>query len=189
MWLLFSPPSTGFQLMPGQILKCYYLPIKSCMNQHNFYLTDLITPYCPSRPLQSSGAGLQSIPKVKKNSAGNRALSYRAPYLWNSLPPVMEEAKSIEKFQSKLKPTSLLSHLCVCVSVCWCVHPAPPNHNAVSVLVCCCDHDRTPGHPLTATSLLTSQHLITMYKMITFFFCITLNIPGRTDPSLFLPDN
>ncbi|KAK0142352.1 hypothetical protein N1851_019873 [Merluccius polli] len=30
---------------------------------------DLIIPYCPSRPLRPSGAGLLSIPKVKKKSA------------------------------------------------------------------------------------------------------------------------
>ena len=58
------------------------------------YLKDLIVPYCPSRPLRSSGVGLLTIPKVNKKSAGKRAFSYRAPYLWNNLPPVIRESDS-----------------------------------------------------------------------------------------------
>ena len=40
------------------------------------YLKDLIIPYSPSRSLRSSGAGLLSILKVKKQSEGNRAFPY-----------------------------------------------------------------------------------------------------------------
>ena len=66
-------------------------------------LKDLIIPYSPSRPLQFSGAGLLSLPKVKKKSAGQRVLAYRAPFLWKSLPPVVREADSVQLFKAKLK--------------------------------------------------------------------------------------
>ena len=67
------------------------------------YLKDLIIPYSPSRSLRSSGAGLLSLPKVKKKSAGQRAFAYRAPFLWNRLPSAIREADSVELFKGKLK--------------------------------------------------------------------------------------
>ena len=50
------------------------------------YLSELITPYTPARPLHSLDAGLLVIPSVNKKSVGFRAFAYRAPYLWNGLP-------------------------------------------------------------------------------------------------------
>ena len=67
------------------------------------YLKDLIIPYNPSRSLRSSGAGLLSLPKVKKKSAGQRAFAYRAPFLWNRLPPVIREADLVELYKGMLK--------------------------------------------------------------------------------------
>ena len=67
------------------------------------YLKDLIIPYSLSRSLRSSGAGLLSLPKVKKKSAGQRAFAYRAPFLWNRLPLVIREADSVDLFKGKLK--------------------------------------------------------------------------------------
>ncbi|XP_056433869.1 E3 SUMO-protein ligase ZBED1-like [Gadus chalcogrammus] len=55
------------------------------------------------RSLRSSGAGLLSLPKVKKKTAGQRVFAYRAPFLWNRLPSVIREADSVELFKGKLK--------------------------------------------------------------------------------------
>ena len=108
--LLFSPSSTGFQLKPGQILWRYYFIHKILHGLAPSYLKDLIISYCPSRPLWSSGAGLLSIPKVKKKSGRNTAISYRAPDLWNNLPPVIRKLTLLINWNSILKPTSLLTH-------------------------------------------------------------------------------
>uniref|UniRef100_A0A4W6D5N5 Reverse transcriptase domain-containing protein n=1 Tax=Lates calcarifer TaxID=8187 RepID=A0A4W6D5N5_LATCA len=67
------------------------------------YLSDLLNPYIPSRALRSQSAGLLSVPRVKKKSAGCRAFSYRAPFLWNNLPSDIRQAESVEAFKSKLK--------------------------------------------------------------------------------------
>ena len=76
------------------------------------YLKDVIIPYSPSRSLRSSGAGLLSLLKVKKKSAGQRAFAYWAPFLWNRLPPVIREADSVELIKGKLKKrTSTILHL------------------------------------------------------------------------------
>ena len=83
--------------------KVLLLTYKTLHGSAPSYLKDLIIPYCPSRPLRSSGVGLLSIPKVNKKSAGNRAFSYRAPFLWNSLPPAIREANSPDIFKARLK--------------------------------------------------------------------------------------
>lgn len=83
--------------------KVLLLTYKSLHGMAPSYLSDLITPYVPPRALRSQGAGYLSVPAVKKKTAGNRAFSYRAPYLWNSLPASIREAGSIEIFKSKLK--------------------------------------------------------------------------------------
>uniref|UniRef100_A0A8C5AGF3 Reverse transcriptase domain-containing protein n=1 Tax=Gadus morhua TaxID=8049 RepID=A0A8C5AGF3_GADMO len=83
--------------------KVLLLTYKALHGLSPLYLKDLIIPYSPSRSLRSSGAGLLSLPKVKKKSAGQRALAYRAPFLWNRLPSAIREADSVELFKGKLK--------------------------------------------------------------------------------------
>ena len=84
-------------------LKVLLLTYKALHGLSPCYLNDLIIPYSPARSLQSSGAGLLSLPKVKKKSAGQRTFAYRAPFLWNRLPSVIREADSVELFKGKLK--------------------------------------------------------------------------------------
>uniref|UniRef100_A0A8C5CCP5 Reverse transcriptase domain-containing protein n=2 Tax=Gadus morhua TaxID=8049 RepID=A0A8C5CCP5_GADMO len=83
--------------------KVLLLTYKALHGLSPLYLKDLIIPYSPSRSLRSSGAGLLSLPKVKKKSAGQRAFAYRAPFLWNRLPSAIREADSVELFKGKLK--------------------------------------------------------------------------------------
>lgn len=67
------------------------------------YLTDLLTPYTPSRNLRSSDLGHLTVPKVKLKKRGERAFAAAGPKLWNSLPPAIRQAPSICTFKSQLK--------------------------------------------------------------------------------------
>lgn len=67
------------------------------------YISELLTPYMPARPLQSMDAGLLTIPEVQKKSAGHRAITFHAPSLWNGLPLHVRETGSVEIFKSRFK--------------------------------------------------------------------------------------
>ena len=58
------------------------------------YLSDLVLPYIPTRTLRSQDAGLL----ISKQTAGGRAFSYRAPFLWNGLPTHVRHADSVSTF-------------------------------------------------------------------------------------------
>ena len=67
------------------------------------YLTELLSSYIPSHSLRSLSSNLLVIPSINKKSAGGRAFSYRAPFLWNGLPLDIKEATSTAIFKSCLK--------------------------------------------------------------------------------------
>ncbi len=67
------------------------------------YLSDLVKPYIPIRVPHSQNIGLLCVPRLKKKSAGRRAFSYHAPFLWNNLPADIRQSDSVEAFKSKLK--------------------------------------------------------------------------------------
>ncbi|XP_055496016.1 uncharacterized protein LOC129699942, partial [Leucoraja erinacea] len=67
------------------------------------YLTDLLSPYQPSRSLRSTSAGLLSIHKSNLRSFGDRTFSRAAPRLGNSLPQLIRNSVSLTIFQSRLK--------------------------------------------------------------------------------------
>uniref|UniRef100_A0A8C7S3I0 Reverse transcriptase domain-containing protein n=1 Tax=Oncorhynchus mykiss TaxID=8022 RepID=A0A8C7S3I0_ONCMY len=67
------------------------------------YLSDLVLPYIPTRTLRSQDAGLLIVPRIFKQTAGGRAFSYRAPFLWNGLPTHVRDANSVSTFKSLLK--------------------------------------------------------------------------------------
>ena len=49
------------------------------------YLTNLITPYVPTRTLRSQAQGLLTQPKCNLK-VGERAFRFAAPKVWNELP-------------------------------------------------------------------------------------------------------
>ncbi|CDR10100.1 unnamed protein product, partial [Oncorhynchus mykiss] len=54
--------------------------------------------------LHVQDAGLQIIvPRISKQTAGGKAFSYRAPFLWNGLPTHVRDANSVSTFKSLLK--------------------------------------------------------------------------------------
>lgn len=90
--------------------KVLLLTYKSLHGLAPSYLSDLITPYHPSRPLRSQNAGLLTIPHINKITVGGRAFSYRAPALWKELPPSVRNSTSVEMFKSRLKTHLFTKH-------------------------------------------------------------------------------
>ena len=90
--------------------KVLLLAYKSLHGLAPSYLSDLITPHRPRRPLRSQHAGLLTIPRVNKPTVGGRAFSHRAPVLWKSLPPSIRNATSVEMFKSRLKTHLFTKH-------------------------------------------------------------------------------
>uniref|UniRef100_A0A8C6LTZ9 Reverse transcriptase domain-containing protein n=1 Tax=Nothobranchius furzeri TaxID=105023 RepID=A0A8C6LTZ9_NOTFU len=68
------------------------------------YLSELLTPYIPSRSLRSADHLLLKVPKMKYKARGERAFAFAAPRLWNALPLVVRQASSLAQFKSSLKP-------------------------------------------------------------------------------------
>ena len=66
------------------------------------YFSDLVLPYIPTRK-RSQDAGLLIVPRISKHTAGDRAFSYRAQFLWNGLPTHVRDADSLATYKSLLK--------------------------------------------------------------------------------------
>ena len=75
-----------------------------CLNDPDFpsYITDLITPYVPTRPLRSSSKNTLQPPRTKFKTFGNRAFSTQAALVWNNLPDSIKNSPSLKSFKSVL---------------------------------------------------------------------------------------
>jgi hypothetical protein len=78
------------------------LTFKTQQTQLPSYLSDLLTPYKPSRHLRSASQHLLVVPNIK-TAAGRRSFSYAAPTIWNSLPIHIRSSPTITSFRSALK--------------------------------------------------------------------------------------
>lgn len=67
------------------------------------YLSDLLLPYEPARPLRSTGTGLLTVPRVTTKTHGESSFYFYAPGLWNKLPEDLRTAASVDIFKTKLK--------------------------------------------------------------------------------------
>ena len=75
-----------------------------CLNQlAPSYLSDLLIHYRPLRALRSSDKELLVQPRCHLKTYGERAFSFIAPKLWNTLPMSIKRCKSVEPFKSTLK--------------------------------------------------------------------------------------
>ena len=90
------------------------------------YLTNLLSPYQPSRSLRSIWAGLLSTPKSNLRSFGDRAFSRAAPRLWNSLPQDIRDSESLANFPIPPQDPALLYLV-----------PPPPTYPCLFCCVCC----------------------------------------------------
>ena len=50
------------------------------------YLSSILLPYTPSRPLRSQDKDLLTVPRYRLEGFGRRCFAHAAPFLWNSLP-------------------------------------------------------------------------------------------------------
>ena len=66
------------------------------------YNIDIIHKYTPPRTLRSSNSGSLTIPKTSK-LWGDRSFSHAGPALWNTLPPIIRNCTSADKFKQSLK--------------------------------------------------------------------------------------
>ena len=92
-------------------IKILLLTWKSLYGLAPSYISQVFTPYVPTRTLRSSDKLLLSIPKTL-SSYGDRAFSSYAPKLWNSLPMDIRSCVTITSFKNRLK-TYLFVPICI----------------------------------------------------------------------------
>ena len=62
-----------------------------------------IQEYHPPRSLHSSSKSLLTVPTMNSVPYGERAFSFCAPTVWNTLPDSLKNAASLSSFKSALK--------------------------------------------------------------------------------------
>ena len=67
------------------------------------YISELLEPYRPSRPLRSATDRHLLLKPMTRSSWGDRAFSKAAPVLCNALPSSIRTAESLDCFKSSLK--------------------------------------------------------------------------------------
>ena len=82
--------------------KVLTLVYKSVHGTSPGYLSELITPYHPTRELRSGFSNLVCVKKCRLKY-GERAFSYAGPTLWNSLLLDIRNVDSFSIFKKKLK--------------------------------------------------------------------------------------
>ncbi len=82
--------------------KILMLTYKALNNLAPQYLSELLTPYTPTRVLRSSEAGLLTVQTTRLKTLGDPAFSSLAPKLRNSLPSEIRNALSVFKLSLKI---------------------------------------------------------------------------------------
>ena len=67
------------------------------------YISELITPYTPTRSLRSSSQLLLQVPPHRTKTYGKRTFAFSAPALWNSLTATLHSQINLDLFKSHLK--------------------------------------------------------------------------------------
>ena len=109
------PSVKKFDHISASLKKLHWLPIeqrilfKTAVMTFNTlqlgspaYLSDLLKPVKSDKNLRSNNKFLLSVPRIN-SVLGQRAFSYAAPSLWNSLPLEIRSSNSLSSFRSKLK--------------------------------------------------------------------------------------
>ena len=78
------------------------LTFKALQNRQPSYLSDLLTPYVPSRNLRSLDKHLLTVPDIR-SANGRRSFSFSAPTIWNSLSIALRSCPTPSMFLSGLK--------------------------------------------------------------------------------------
>ena len=98
------------------LAELHWLPIKARIQYkiilltfnavHGFaphYISELVSPYKPTRSLRSSTQQLLQVPQQRTKTYGERTFVYSAPTLWNSLPHALRSLTKLEPFKKLLK--------------------------------------------------------------------------------------
>jgi hypothetical protein len=85
------------------VYKVLLITYKALHGEAPQYISQLITPYVPSRHLRSSSRNLLEVVRVKTKLYGARSFAAAAPVMWNSLPCHIRDCDNINVFKSNLK--------------------------------------------------------------------------------------
>jgi len=85
------------------LFKVLLLTYKSLHGKGPEYLSDLLTPYVPSRSLRSAADNKLCVPKSNYVATQKRAFGIRAPTEWNKLPAHLRSEDSMDSFKKALK--------------------------------------------------------------------------------------
>ena len=92
------------------MFKLLLITFKALKNFAPSYICDLITRYKPARVLRSCNKNLLKVPRSRTKTYGDRAFSFAAPALWNTLPAQVTSSVTIREFKRNLK--TYLFNLC-----------------------------------------------------------------------------
>ena len=101
-----SPVLTDIHWLPVEKrieFKLLTLTYKAINGEAPFYLSELLSPYKPTRTLRSENQHLLQCPKYRLERFGRRSFEVAAPTLWNSLPVNIKISASCDIFKSRLK--------------------------------------------------------------------------------------
>jgi hypothetical protein len=85
------------------VFKILVLTFKALHGSGPLYISDLLSSYQPMHSLRSCDQCLLTIPKTKLKYYGDRSFSKCAPLLWNQLPLVIRQCKTVDSFKKVLK--------------------------------------------------------------------------------------
>ena len=105
-WQHITPILHQLHWLPVQCRIQFKIILLAFKAQHNLapsYLSNLLTPYQPTRTLRSTEAHLLSTPSAHLRTMGDRAFSVAGPKLWTSLPLALRQCTSLSTFKSLLK--------------------------------------------------------------------------------------
>ncbi|KAK3102012.1 hypothetical protein FSP39_008113 [Pinctada imbricata] len=67
------------------------------------YLSEMVTPYCPSRTLRSQDGMFLNVSQSRTKAYGGRQFDCAGPKLWNDLPAELRRTKTLSVFKKHLK--------------------------------------------------------------------------------------
>ena len=85
------------------LFKTLLITYKALNGKAPAYISNLLTPYNPSRALRSSDKSLLTVPKSRTKTYGDRAFAVLAPREWNRLPLSIRESRTVDCFKRHLK--------------------------------------------------------------------------------------
>ena len=83
--------------------KVLLLTYKALHGKAPAHISQLLSPYTPTRPFRSENKNLPRVPRCRLEGFGRHCFAFAAPSIWNPLPTPVKRASSIDTFKSSLK--------------------------------------------------------------------------------------